>query len=124
MIKPNFSIQKIAKERVLHNEKELQGNSKTAYRSTIKGIGSMIIQNGLYGTLLFLRSKSKEHHCAILKDIKYYLEETKLVKENTKNIDELITLLENSENLSIIQNRVLEFVNWYRRYVEIFIPTK
>ncbi|AEX84854.1 CRISPR-associated protein Cmr5 [Marinitoga sp. 1135] len=106
LLAKKFVIQKINKK------------YKDDYRSLIKGLGSMIIQNGLYGTLVFLKAKNKDHHKAVFNDIEQYLKEKGLFKG-----EDLLTFLENTEELSTIQEKVLEFTNWYRRYVDIFIQT-
>ncbi|ABR31505.1 CRISPR-associated protein Cmr5 [Thermosipho melanesiensis] len=103
-------------EKTSRNDLELK-----SYKSLIKGLGAMIIQNGLYGTLVFLKAKgenktSKKHYHYVFEDIKHFLNEKGLFSNN-----DILEYLERTENLSEIQERVLELVNWYRRYVEIFI---
>ncbi|WGS65178.1 type III-B CRISPR module-associated protein Cmr5 [Marinitoga aeolica] len=115
-MKRENSTKRIAKDLVLNNSNRLNEEDKKIYRSLIKGLGSMIIQNGLYGTLVFLRAKAKTHHLAVFDDIQHFLKEKNLFQG-----DDLLEFLENTENLSVIQDRVLEFTNWYRRYADIFI---
>ncbi|KAF2956646.1 type III-B CRISPR module-associated protein Cmr5 [Marinitoga sp. 38H-ov] len=112
-MKRENSTKLIAKDLVLKNANK---SYKKEYRSFIKGLGSMIIQNGLYGTLVFLKAKGKEHHLQIFNDIEEFLTKKDLIKG-----DDLLEFLEKTDNLSLIQDRVLEFANWYRRYVDIFI---
>ncbi|MBM7560012.1 type III-B CRISPR module-associated protein Cmr5 [Marinitoga litoralis] len=111
-MKRENSTKKIAKDLVLKNSNRLNEDNKKIYRS----LGSMIIQNGLYGTLVFLKAKGETHHLAVFGDIQHFLKEKNLFQGN-----DLLEFLENTENLSVIQDRVLEFTNWYRRYADIFI---
>jgi CRISPR-associated protein Cmr5 len=111
LIAKNCVVEKVLKE---ENDK----NILKSYRSLIIGLGAMIIQNGLYGTLVFLRAKGKRHHEFVFEDIRIFLEKKKYIKSK-----DVLEFLEQTDNLSSIQERVLEFVNWYRRYAEIFIKT-
>jgi CRISPR-associated protein Cmr5 len=104
----------IAKERVIRFYKGQK--NKSEYKSLIKGLGSMIIQNGVYGTTVFLMAKGKEHHNAVVEDLKYYLSKIGLYDGKK----DFLTFLEETPKLPIIQDKVLEFVDWYRRYVEIY----
>ncbi|BBE31757.1 hypothetical protein OSSY52_18980 [Tepiditoga spiralis] len=114
MIKTDFSIQKCAKERIIMRKDKSYAST---YRSLIKGLGSQIIQNGLYGTLVFLDAKNKEHHKAVSEDIIYFLKESNIYTTN----DHIYDFLEKENNLMLAQDKVLEFVGWYRRFADIFI---
>jgi len=122
MIKSNFSLQEIAKERIRYNNGKINNKKdKESYRSACKNLGAMIIQNGLYGTMLFYKSKmlknSKKFYKAIYEDLEYFIKSQNIVNNNGDILNEL----ENTDKLHIIQDRVLEIINWYRRYADVFI---
>lgn len=122
MIKSNFSLQEIAKERIRYNNGKINNKKdKESYRSACKNLGAMIIQNGLYGTMLFYKSKmikqNKIFYKAIYKDLEYFIKSQNIVNNN----EDILKELENTNKLHIIQDRVLEIINWYRRYADIFI---
>jgi CRISPR type III-B/RAMP module-associated protein Cmr5 len=82
----------------------------------------MIIQNGLYGTLLFYKGKanksnSKSHYLAIYNDLIEFIKSQNIVNNN----GDILKELEKTDKLHIIQDRVLEIINWYRRYADVFI---
>jgi CRISPR-associated protein Cmr5 len=120
MIKSNFSLQEIAKNRILKNKNEL--SETKSYKSACKNLGAMIIQNGLYGTLLFYKGKanksnSKSHYLAIYNDLIEFIKSQNIVNNN----GDILKELEKTDKLHIIQDRVLEIINWYRRYADVFI---
>ncbi|UYP01297.1 type III-B CRISPR module-associated protein Cmr5 [Oceanotoga sp. DSM 15011] len=76
----DLSIQKLAKECILDTLEKCENlknkdNLLKSYKSIIKGLGAMIIQNGLYGTVVFYRSK-----------INPKSEDKKAAEKNTLNI--------------------------------------
>lgn len=122
MIKSNFSLQEIAKERIKYSDNKINDKKdKESYRSACKNLGAMIIQNGLYGTLLFYKSKmikkNKIFYRAVYEDLEYFIKSQNIINNNGDILNEL----ENTNKLHIIQDRVLEIINWYRRYADIFI---
>ncbi|BBE30572.1 hypothetical protein OSSY52_07130 [Tepiditoga spiralis] len=143
MLKIDKSVQELAKDCILNtleNCENFENKDKLlkAYKSTIKGLGSMIIQNGLYGTVIFYRSKmnpksekkdkeknkkadEKKYIEYILDDLCAFFEEfydfENIEKDNYNNFLEFLE----KGNLKEFQDRILSFVGWYRRYADIFI---
>jgi CRISPR-associated protein Cmr5 len=62
------------------------------------------------------KDKKKEYYKAVVEDLKYYLSKIGLYDGKK----DFLTFLEETPKLPIIQDKILEFVNWYRRYVEIY----
>jgi CRISPR-associated protein Cmr5 len=115
MLSIDFSVQKFAKNRIDENKNKFY---RKEYKTLIRGLGPMIIQNGLYGTLVFYISKGKDHHNAVVEDIRLYLERINIV--NANNNYDLLKKLEGEVYIQA-QEKILDFVNWYRRYADIFI---
>ncbi|MDN5342616.1 MAG: CRISPR-associated protein Cmr5 [Oceanotoga sp.] len=113
----DLSIQKLAKKCVISHCNTLE---KSNYKSSIKSLGSMIIQNGLYGTVVFYRAKKDNHYKYILEDMSKFFEKFYDYKDKKDNFLSLLEFLE-KEKLNEYQDRMLEFTNWYRRYADIFI---
>lgn len=86
----------------------------TEYISFIKGLGSMIIQNGLLGTLIFMEVKEKAHHKLIYEDVLKFLDWKGYKYGKEKNIQ-----FAENEYLKISQE-VLNLITWLRRYADIF----
>ncbi len=103
-----------AKERVLKNKK-----LGSEYKSLVKGIGAMIIQNGLLGTMVFLQSKAggkENHYAAVLEDFFMFLE--------MKGMKEPRSMEFEDDSYIRLTKQSLEMVKWLRRYVGIFLAGK
>lgn len=121
MLKMNYDIQSIARK-LVKDKIDKDNNFKKQYKATVKSMGSMIIQNGLYGTLVFYKAKSskKEVYDSVYKDIFYYLKESGIFVCDKEDV---LEELQNTD-LPYLQEKVLEFANWYRRFVDIYIPSE
>ena len=108
------SLNDWAKQRV---SSVLQKNDKVqkSYKSEIKGLGSMILQNGLYGTIAYYKVREKDSSQQILSDIK------ELFKNKMQIAD--ITKMEPINDLDYMkaQALALEAIKWLRRYADILI---
>ncbi len=108
------SLNDWAKQRV---SSVLQKNDKVqkSYKSEIKGLGSMILQNGLYGTIAYYKVREKDSSQQILSDIK------ELIAKKMQIAD--ITKMEPINDLDYMkaQSIALEAIKWLRRYADILI---
>ncbi len=108
-----ISLSQWAKERVL-----LHLNLKSEYKNLVKGLGAMIIQNGLLGTMIFLETKAgeKKHFDAVLKDLQECLK-----KEGMNNPEKM-----EFEEATYLQltTKVLDMIKWLRRYADILIESE
>ncbi|HNW46472.1 MAG TPA: type III-B CRISPR module-associated protein Cmr5 [Thermotogota bacterium] len=100
-----------AKKRVNINQ-----DKGTEYKQLVKGLGAMIIQNGLLGTLLYLKAKSKPHHLAVMEDIFEFLK--------SKGVPNPQNLQFSEEKYLRLTSEVLEMNKWLRRYADILIESK
>ena len=94
---------------------------KDKYLSTVKGLGSMIIQNGLYGTILFLKVKARNE--PINNELIKHLDTLIEIQTGEKNFSEKVingTAEQNSKYFKI-QYAALEGVKWLRRYADIYL---
>ncbi|MGC9771003.1 type III-B CRISPR module-associated protein Cmr5 [Fervidobacterium islandicum] len=91
-------------------------NEKEKYLNTVKGLGSMIIQNGLYGTILFLMVKKQDK---IIEHIDKLIE----VQTGVKNFSALVKEGEVQRNTEYFKRQyaALEGVKWLRRYADIYL---
>lgn len=106
-----ITLSQWAKERVL-----LSASLGSEYKNLVKGLGAMIIQNGLLGTMIFLEKKAKDgkaHFHAALSDIQEYLK-----KEGMNHPEQMA--FEESTYLSLTA-KVLDMIKWLRRYADILI---
>lgn len=106
-----LEIARWAKERV-----EMNLSKGSEYKNLVKGLGSMIMQNGLLATLLFLKAKNKPHHKAVLEDIFECLK-----KKGVANPEKM--QFEDKKYL-FLTTEVLEMNKWLRRYADILIESK
>ncbi len=109
-----LQISKWAKDTVFKHSKEEEKLFKE-YVSLVKGLGAMIIQNGLLATLIFLKVKGKNHHTCLKNDVINFIEFRGYHCENGKKEIEF----NENEYLHITQE-VLDMVSWLRRYADIF----
>ncbi len=103
--------------------KEMIGKSnKDEYLRRVKGLGNMIIQNGLAGTVLFIKKKGP-------KEVLEHLDRLVEFKTKIPNISEkIVNELKNTQNSTLDSNQYLEAqsaalegVKWLRRYADIFL---
>mgnify|MGYP000916286692 CR=1 FL=1 len=112
--------------RMAQKAKELvqsvKGN-KEDYLRFARGLGSMFVQNGLAGTLIFLKQKKQFELIEHLKEL------TKLQTGS----DELISMLVDSTNVSDLgsahnylrtQSAALESTKWLKRYAEVILGSE
>lgn len=106
-----------AKEKIKNiSQKEIKGK----YKQEIKGLGSMIVQNGLYGTLAFYNvKKEKKEFEEVAKVIVKQLKDLASTYLNIKDFDQFPPL-ENEKYLRA-QELAIEAVSWLRRYADILI---
>lgn len=107
---------KKAVECVREIDKTSSKEKKDKYLSTVKGLGSMIIQNGLYGTILFLKVKE---HDKLIEHLDALIE----IQTGEKNFSQKVingTAEQNSKYFKI-QYAALEGVKWLRRYADIYL---
>lgn len=91
-----------------------------SYKQEIKGLGSMIVQNGLYGTLAFYNvKKEKKEFEEVAKVIVKQLKDLASTYLNIKDFDQFPPL-ENEKYLRA-QELAIEAVSWLRRYADILI---
>lgn len=120
-----LEMAQLAKKFVLElAEKE----DKEEYLRRAKGLGSMIIQNGLAGTVLFLKKKGP-------KEILEHLDKLIAYKTKIENVSEKIVKDIKSDQKSDqeqhgeltseqylkAQNAALEAAKWLRRYADILL---
>ncbi len=88
------------------------------YSSLVKKLPAMITQNGLLTTLAFLKSKGKDEHNEIIKNICEYL--SNRFGEEINSYEVLIDRLLNSDmTLYLFYTReVLSFAVWLKRIAE------
>lgn len=105
-----------AKEKV-KEVKNMSHEEQKSYKQEIKGLGSMIVQNGLYGTLAFYNVKQSNKPAAgiIINQL------SDLVRKflSIENLNEF-PQLDNAKYLHA-QELVLEAISWLRRYADILI---
>lgn len=90
-------------------------NEQETYLSWVRGLGSMIMQNGLAGAVLFLKVKKQE-------EIVKHLKELLSIHGLKSLIDEIIEDPKIQQHDYIRAQLVaLEGVKWLRRYAEIFL---
>jgi len=106
-----LKVAEYAKVRVIKNQ-----SKGSEYKNLVKGLGAMIIQNGLLATLLFLKSKDKPHHKAVMEDIFEFMKLRGIPNPQNMQYDESRYLRLTSE--------VLEMNKWLRRYADILIESK
>ncbi|NPU90206.1 MAG: type III-B CRISPR module-associated protein Cmr5 [Fervidobacterium sp.] len=107
---------KKAVECVREIDKTSSKEKKDKYLSTVKGLASMIIQNGLYGTILFLKVKG---HDELIK----HLDTLVQIQTGEENFSQQVidgTAEQNSKYFKI-QYAALEGVKWLRRYADIYL---
>ncbi|HNU23230.1 MAG TPA: type III-B CRISPR module-associated protein Cmr5 [Mesotoga sp.] len=86
-----------------------------SYKSEIKGLGSMLLQNGLYGTIAYYKVREKDSSKEILDHLKSLL----LERMDIPDITEMNPI--NDFDYIKAQTIVLEAVKWLRRYADILI---
>lgn len=108
------SLNDWAKERVT-KVLDLNEKIRRSYKSEIKGLGSMILQNGLYGTIAYYKVREKDSSQQILSDIK------ELIAKKMRIAD--ITKMEPVNDLDYMkaQAMALDAIKWLRRYADILI---
>lgn len=120
-----LEMAQLAKTLVLELEKK---KDKEEYLRRAKGLGSMIIQNGLAGTVLFLKKKGPQEileHLDKLIAYKTKIENVsekivKDIKSDQKSDQEQHGELTSEQYLKA-QNAALEAAKWLRRYADILL---
>lgn len=120
-----LEMAQLAKNLVLELEKK---KDKEEYLRRAKGLGSMIIQNGLAGTVLFLKKKGPQEileHLDKLIAYKTKIENVsekivKDIKSDQKSDQEQHGELTSEQYLKA-QNAALEAAKWLRRYADILL---
>lgn len=92
-------------------------NIRKSYKSEIKGLGSMVTQNGLYGTLAFYLVKDSNKPAA--ESIRNQIAELLQDRLDITNINDFPEL--NNDVYLRAQELVLDAISWLRRYADIFI---
>ncbi len=108
------SLNDWAKERVSSILGKCEKIQKS-YKSEIKGLGSMLLQNGLYGTIAYYKVREKDSSKEILDHLKSLL----LERMDIPDITEMNPI--NDFDYIKAQTIVLEAVKWLRRYADILI---
>lgn len=108
------AVAKLAAECVKEILKEK--DEKEKYLSNVKGLGSLIIQNGLAGAILFIKKKGSDK---LIEHI------DKIIKLQTGE-EEFSQKIINGEDIPPqkymqLQLAVLEGVKWLRRYADILL---
>ena len=91
------------------------------YKSLVKKFPMMLLKNGLLQTVAFLEAKAKDHHKALLGQLKEYL--TDISPLNLK-IDMDVSEYLSSIDVGIYRNitsDILTFSKWLGRYAEALI---
>ncbi|HCZ06897.1 MAG TPA: type III-B CRISPR module-associated protein Cmr5 [Thermotogae bacterium] len=116
-----LEMAQLAKNLVLELEKK---KDKEEYLRRAKGLGSMIIQNGLAGTVLFLKKKGPQEILEHLDKLIAY--KTKIENVSEKIVKDIKSDQEQhgeltSEQYLKAQNAALEAAKWLRRYADILL---
>lgn len=94
----------------------LSDKEKEKYLSTVKGLGSFIIQNGLAGTILFVKKKGPEK---VIEHIDKLIEKQTGVKDFSKEVINGKDLPQ--QKYIQMQYAALEGIKWLRRYADILL---
>ncbi|GIX42797.1 MAG: type III-B CRISPR module-associated protein Cmr5 [Leptospiraceae bacterium] len=125
-IQENNAIQKIEKGRaekayqfIQDATQKLSEKDQKLYKSYIKKIPSMILNNGLGQTIAFIYSKrkntEKNPYDIIYEQFNKYLQKYKL-KDNQELTEFIISI--DSKKYRLIQQELLALLNWMRRFAE------
>ncbi|MBP6983934.1 MAG: type III-B CRISPR module-associated protein Cmr5 [Thermotogae bacterium] len=113
----SLKVAEWAKSRVTLNIRELrEEKARNKYKNFVKGLGAMIIQNGLLGCLLFLTFKKDIHLKAVMEDVFEFMKWRGI--QNPQNMEF------SEEKYLKITSEVLEMNKWLRRYADILIESK
>lgn len=106
---------------MVEEAKKALGKDDKKYKSYVKRIPMLIKTNGLAATLAFVKSKSKENaketpYNKIYNQMAAWLREKELLTDETKLVEEIITLP--SPQYRLVTAEVLALFNWLRRFAE------
>ncbi|MBB6063458.1 CRISPR-associated protein Cmr5 [Thermosipho japonicus] len=126
-----IEIKNFSQNKIKENLKEMESNNelKKSYKSLVKSLGALVLQNGLYASIVFIISKTKDknNYYYVLKDIQKFLKEyfKDSYLENDKGIkQEVLEFLESKSFKKAYRQfseQFIEFIKWHRRYVDIYI---
>lgn len=108
------SLNDWAKEKVLTAQEESL-KVQASYKTEIKGLGGMILQNGLYGAIAYHKVRNKDSSHLILSQLNELMFKTMEIQgvENMEPIGDLEYMK--------AQSIALEAIKWLRRYADILI---
>lgn len=92
---------------------------KKEYLSRVKGIGSLVIQNGLAGAVLFTKNIKKKGTEKVIEHLNKLIEEQTGIKDFS---EKLINGEEFTQQAYLqMQYAALEGIKWLRRYADILL---
>lgn len=110
-----IKIAKKAAELVTFVQENCSKDQKEEYLRTIKGLGSLVIQNGLAGAILFIMKKDQ-------KEVIEHLDQLIEIKTGVSKISEKVKNGEiYKENYLRTQIAALDSIKWLKRYAEILL---
>jgi len=114
-----------AKKRV-EEVTSIELEAQKSYKSEIKGLGSKILQNGLYGTIAYYKVKrNRESERRSSKALELILRHIESAVKERIGIEH-ITDMEPIDDTTYMraQESVVDAIKWLRRYADILIVTE
>ncbi|ACJ74810.1 cmr crispr-associated protein, Cmr5 family [Thermosipho africanus TCF52B] len=129
-----IEIKNFSQNKIKENLKEMESNDelKKSYKSLVKSLGALVLQNGLYASIVFIISKTKDknNYYYVLKDIQKFLKEyfkdsyvvnNKDIKDIKQEVLEFLESESFKKAYKQFSEQFIEFIKWHRRYVDIYI---
>ncbi|MBZ4649364.1 cmr CRISPR-associated protein, Cmr5 family [Thermosipho africanus Ob7] len=129
-----IEIKNFSQNKIKENLKEMESNNelKKSYKSLVKSLGALVLQNGLYASIVFIISKTKDknNYYYVLKDIQKFLKEyfkdsyvvnNKDIKDIKQEVLEFLESESFKKAYKQFSEQFIEFIKWHRRYVDIYI---
>jgi len=105
---------------------QLSSEAQKSYRSEIKGLGGMILQNGLFGTIAYYKVKrnreSERRSSKALELILAHIEGAVIERIGIDRITEMEPI--DDTTYMRAQESVVDATKWLRRYADILIATE
>lgn len=129
-----IEIKNFSQNKIKENLKGMESNNelKKSYKSLVKSLGALVLQNGLYASIVFIISKTKDknNYYYVLKDIQKFLKEyfkdsyvvnNKDIKDIKQEVLEFLESESFKKAYKQFSEQFIEFIKWHRRYVDIYI---
>lgn len=104
-----FAAEKIAKI------KEMPPKKQTEYKSLVKSVPSMIINNGLGQTMGFLKAKDKDHHRALHGHVLDWFRQSGLIPA-PGTLDDILKAPDDTYRL--MAQETLTLMNWFKKIAD------